>query len=193
MPMLFDNEPFNCDKFMEDEFLQLKEKYAIKNIIETGTYHGITTEFFCKNFDAVHTIELNETYFNVAKERLGKYENCRQYLGSSDELLAEILKQCGMNTIIFLDAHWWKNPLLGELELIKQSGVKPIVVIHDFKNPLHPEYEYDTYPEQNIVYEWDYVKNSVEQIYGNEYIRYYNENITESKRGCIFIIPIRNS
>jgi len=187
-PMAFDSEAFNGDKFIEAEFLQLKKKYNIKTVIETGTYYGVTTEFFAKNFDNVHSIEINETYLNVAKEKLKYYKNCKMYHGSSSELLFNILKEFGENTIIFLDAHWWKNPLLDELKAIKQSGIKPILVIHDFKNPEHPEYNYDTYPEQNIIYEWDYIKTAIEAIYGVNYEKYYNKEASESKRGCIFII-----
>ena len=50
MGMAFDKAPFNEDSYMEKEFLSIKDKYKIDVVVETGTYHGVTTEWFAKNF-----------------------------------------------------------------------------------------------------------------------------------------------
>ena len=46
--------PFNGDSFMKLDFLKLKEK-GFNTVVETGTYHGDTTEWLCDNFDKVYT------------------------------------------------------------------------------------------------------------------------------------------
>ena len=93
-------------------------------------------------------------------------------------------------TIIFLDAHWYTNPVLNELVAIKESGKKPILAIHDFMVPDHPEFGYDIYPEQEIVYDWKWIEKYIEDIYGPKgYTKEYNTEATGAMRGCIFILP----
>lgn len=92
--------------------------------------------------------------------------------------------------LIFLDAHWYKNPLLSELHAIATHGIKPVIAIHDFKVPDHPELGYDVYAKQNITYDFAYIKESIENIYGKDgYEYHYNSEATGDKRGCIFIYP----
>ncbi len=49
-------EPFNSDKIVEKEIIKLKELFNVKAVVETGTYFGVTTKFFCENFDLVYGI-----------------------------------------------------------------------------------------------------------------------------------------
>jgi antitoxin component YwqK of YwqJK toxin-antitoxin module len=94
------------------------------------------------------------------------------------------------NTIFFLDAHWYTNPVLNELDAIKESGKKPIIAIHDFMVPDHPEFGYDIYPDQNIVYNWEWIQGKIESIYGKSgYTKEYNNEATGAMRGCIFLFP----
>jgi len=190
MPMINETSAFNEDVYMCEEFLRLKNKYGIKTAIETGTYHGMTTAWLSKNFDKVHTTEVNKTYYAEAVKNLVGLNNISMNLSDSTQALPNILKQCDNNTIVFLDAHWYKNPVLKELEMIAQSGLKPIIAIHDFKNPKHPDYGFDIYPEQKIVYEWKWVVAYINAIYGEgKFEHYFNDKATGAKRGCVFILP----
>lgn len=190
MAMQFDNAPFNEDIFMENLFLNLKEKFGIKTVIETGTYHGKTTEWLANNFDRVSTIEVNETFFRTAARRLTKKKHVRMYMGSSSEKLGDMIQAADKPLLIFLDAHWYANPVLKELDHIKQSGEKPVLVIHDFKNPHDPTMGYDIYPEQGIVYDWDWVADKIIDIYGQGgFNKYYNTEATGARRGCLIIEP----
>ena len=39
-----------------------------------------------------------------------------------------------------------------------------------------------------VVYEWDWIKDRISEIYGKfEY--YYNREAAGMKRGCVFIVP----
>lgn len=193
MSMAFSNAPFNEDSFMEKEFLKLKDQFNIKTVIETGTYHGVTTKWLSENFNQIKTIEVNKTHYDKAKQFLNYIPNINMFLGESSLLLGEILK-LSPNPLVFLDAHWYTNPVLEELKQIKESGIKPVLVIHDFKNPHHPDFGYDTYPDQGIIYEWDWIKDKIEDIYGEHgvgYNYYYNSQADGAKRGCVFIAPIK--
>jgi len=190
MPMLHDSAAFNEDIHMGEEFLRLKDKFDIKTVIETGTYHGMTTSWLSKNFEKVHTTEINKAYHAEAIKNLHGVTNVTFHLSDSVKALPNILKECNNKTIIFLDAHWYENPVLKELEMVAQSGLKPIIAIHDFKNPNHPDYGFDIYPDQKIVYEWEWVEAYITSIYGEgKFQHYYNDKATGAKRGCLFTLP----
>lgn len=180
--------PFNDDIHLATKFLALRDKYAIKHIIETGTYHGNTTEWMAQNFENVYTCESNQTYFDIASKVLEPFPNVTNKLQDSRQFLESVLPTLDGPTIVFLDAHWYDNPLLGEIVAIGKYGKRPILAIHDFKVPGKPEFGYDTYP--GIVYEWNYIKKAVEEAYGTNNFRIeYNEVATGSMRGCIFVYP----
>lgn len=185
--------PFNGDTHLEKHFLALKEKFGITMVVETGTYHGFTTKWLGQNFDTVYTIESNPAYIDIAIKNImqdGGMPNITSLQGDSSKDLLQVIQACPQNLLIFLDAHWAKNPVLKELEQIKESGIKPVLVIHDFQVPGHPELGFDEYPGEKIVYNWEWIESRVEDIYGPEgYEKFYNTEATGAMRGCLFITP----
>ena len=181
---------FNQDVHLANKFLQLKDENQLDTVIETGTYHGVTTEWFANNFSKVYTVECNETYYRESQERVSKYPNINHNLMDSPVFLEKVLSEIDeTKTIIFLDAHWYTNPVLNELDSIRKSGKKPILAIHDFKVPDRPDFGYDIYPDQGIVYEWKWIESHIRSIYGDDFEIFYNEEAVGAKRGCIFIKP----
>lgn len=185
-------EPFNGDTFIEDEFLKLLHSYDLKVAIELGTCLGSTAIWLAEHFDTVYTVEINEDYASIAEERIGMKENVTLYVRNSLDALPLILPNVTNDTIFFIDSHWGaNNPLLKELAQIKEYGLKPVIVIHDMKVPDRPDLGFDEYPAENIVYQWDWIKDSIAEIYGESgFAFYYNSEATGAKRGCIFITPL---
>jgi hypothetical protein len=177
---------FNNDTFLELKFIELKNKYNIKSVIETGTYYADTTKWMSLNFDNVFTCEINEAVHNIAKAELYGYENVVHKNEDTRTFLPYALENSTGNTLVFLDAHWYENPLLEEIKIIGDSNKYPIIAIHDFKVPNKP-FGYDKY--HNISYEWSYINNSVDNAFPNGYKIEYNSQATGASRGCIFIIP----
>ena len=180
----------NCDKYAQLEFLRLKELHNLEYAIETGTCLGYTTDFLCTNFIEVKTIEINATFINIAKDnRLNKYQNCKMFFGDSATQLGIMLEGMTDKTFIFLDAHWGNHcPLKDELKQIANSKIKPIIAIHDFLVPNHPELGYDSINGQAFTYEW--LKEDIDAIYGvNQYEYHYNTISTGANRGIIYITP----
>jgi hypothetical protein len=88
--------------------------------------------------------------------------------------------------LFYLDAHSHiETPLLDELKAIAEAEIKPIIVIHDWKIPDRPDLGYDSYNGQDYTFEW--IKPSIEAIYGDEYAYYYNNQAEGAKRGVIYI------
>lgn len=186
---------FEGDIHLKEEFQRLIDKHKINVLIETGTYLGNTTKQFAEMVAIVFTIEQNEEYYWAANEKLAYIGNVTNLIGSSVQVLPMILSnpmvagEPKQNVLLFLDAHWGENnPLLQELEIIANHKIKPVIVIHDFKVPDHPELGYDSYDGQD--YEWSWIEKAVESIYGPDgYTYHYNTQAEGAKRGVIFIEP----
>jgi hypothetical protein len=183
---------FEGDTFAFEKFRNLVSEHKIDCIIETGTFLGSTTKKFADMVPEVHTIEVNESNYNKAKEYLVGIVNIHKHFGNSADVLVNILSNevpLDKNILFFLDAHWEQyNPLLDELKVIAEFGLRPVISIHDFKVPGHPELGFDTY--KDIVYEFDWIKPSIENIYGPDgYNVEYNSEATGAKRGLIYITP----
>lgn len=185
---------FEGDRHLGDEIKRLVDEYIVDWIVETGTYLGNTTLKLAEMSQYVHvcTVESNIGYYTEASMKfVGK--NITSFHADSADCLARLLpiiSQKSSRTLFFLDAHWGPhNPLLRELELIAQLDVNPVIVIHDFKVPDHPELGFDSYGGQD--YDWAWIENSINQIYGpNGFAYHYNSIAEVAKRGVIFIEPL---
>jgi predicted O-methyltransferase YrrM len=188
-PIELNSHGFEGDSFLRAEIERLYKTHWVDTIIETGTYLGATTLKFAEMCDHVWTIESNPTYYLAAAEKFTK-QRIFNRLGSSAELLPGILKtEHGNDLMFFLDAHWENNnPLLLELKAIADAEMTPIIIIHDFKVPGHPELGYDSYNGQD--YDWSWIEQSIIAIYGEYGYQYhYNEQAEGAMRGVIFIEP----
>jgi len=180
---------FSGDPYFKQAMLDIVEESGIKTIVETGTFKGQTTVGLAKMVDNVYTIEISEKYHAEVQPTLKPFSNIVSILGDGPKVLDEIIPELEGPVLFFLDSHWYKNPLLGELEAIAKHGIKPHIVIHDFKVPGKPDFGYDEYADQGITYEWDYVKNAVQKIYGDDFKMSYNAEAAGSKRGILFLAP----
>lgn len=188
--MAFEHGPFNEDPIIEKEFLILKEKHGIKTVIETGTYCGVTAAWLADNFEFVKTVEISEQYHGIAKKTLEGKNNVTAYLGDSVQILNEILPDKQLEPMMFfLDAHWYDHcPLLKELLAIAVAKIKPVIAIHDFKNPANKELGYDTYKGQD--FDFPFIAERIKNIYGSDgYSYYYNIRAKGAKVGIIYIFP----
>ena len=188
--MPYQSKALNNDTFACAEFLKLKEKFNIKTLVELGSCVFGSTKFFAQNFEKVITVEINETFRNIGLQRAEGLNNITSLLGDSVTKLPEMLSMCDNRTIIFIDSDWQTLPLMDELKLIKQSGLIPVIIVHDCLVPNEPKLGYDSYEGVDISY--DTMKPYLDDIYGeNRYEYHYNNDAesTDVKRGIIYIYP----
>lgn len=186
----FEKFPFNGDVWLESKLLDIKEKYNITSVVETCTCNGTNTEWFSKKFDAVSTCEMYPDNFNKAQKRLKRKKNISQYYGETRDCLPDMISFSTGNIMVFLDDKYFSNSLLDELQVIEDKKVKPVIVIHDFRNPFDLTMGYDTYPEQKISHDFGYVQPSLNKIYKNKFNFEFNKKSSGARRGCIFIYPV---
>ena len=181
----------NNDSYAANEFLKLKDKFNVKKVIECGSCCGGTSKWLGENFEEVITIEINEVFRNICLQRINGLTNITSILGDSVNHLPSILKNCTDNTILFLDDHWGEAfPLMDELKIIKQSGLKPVIIVHDCLVPNEPKLGYDSYGGVDISYV--NMKPYLDDIYGADgYDYHYNSDLesTDVKRGILYCYP----
>jgi hypothetical protein len=112
--------------------------------IETGTYHGYTTQIAIdQGFPLAKSIEVCERNYRIAVEKFANEPRVKLFLGSSRMWLPVII-QPELHTTFFLDGHYQGGPmdeqddvtqcpLLDELSVILSAPwkTKPFIIIDD--------------------------------------------------------------
>jgi len=132
----------------------LRDKYEIKDFVETGTHVGINAKLHSKNFDRVLSCEKITEYYDKAQRRLKDCPNVYVVQQDSSYFLKNIVQSIKNNPpdipaqiqtpLFYLDAHFYdpkmpsgkgKFVVLHELKALK--GLENCVIsIHDFCNNL---------------------------------------------------------
>ena len=178
------------DQYLLSTTIDLCEKYKITKFVETGSYHGGSAEIVSRYIRDVHTIENDPDLFKICQENLKNYSNVTLHFGNSSEILNKVLSEEDSNIFLFLDAHWglyW--PLLDEFKVIKQKNIKPVIAIHDFFVPPNGQFGYDVHPGDGTILNFDYINQSVTEIYNGQYEYFYNTKCSDINSGIIYIYP----
>lgn len=180
------------DNFVYREFQNLISRFNIKKIIETGTYYGWSSMKLAEFGLNVTTIESSQENYNIAVDNFSKsrFTNIKAILGSSPDVLKEILTEEDSDTILFLDAHWYEYwPIHDELRVCVEKKITPVIVIHDFFVPDengNAKFGFDKYGEQSL--DFNYIESFLNEIYGeNNYDYHYNSESDNVGQGVIYI------
>lgn len=179
---------FEGDFILEQEIRDLVSKHKINLILETGSMVGFTAKKFSEMAET-HSCEMKQSNFDQAKANA---PDAKFYLMSSPDFLKQMLALNKDKTILcYLDAHGpHTTPIIEELEVIAASGLKPVIVIHDFVNPLDPSMGFDSYQGQDYTYEW--LAKYFEKIYG-KFNYHYNTKAEGARRGVLYLEPITDT
>jgi predicted O-methyltransferase YrrM len=192
-PVTKSTTPFNADPECATYVKKLLTDLRINMAVETGTFHGTTTQWLARHIPKVHTVEISEHYRNIAMKFFQKEcPNIKFHLGNSPSVLQKvILPNISSNdrVVYYLDAHWnqyW--PILDELNAIATSSSKNncLIIIDDFQIPDHPHVPYDRYKGQALNY--DYIKTSIHKVFDDIHYEYYIP-VRNSKRGRFVAYP----
>ena len=160
----------------------LQENYKkYTNFIETGTFRGETIFQMEPYFSKLYTIEVNELlYKNVLKKYKGNKINF--YLGDSQNILDEIVRNIKNKSIFFLDSHYGGGshgrgkkdcPLYEELtSIILNHKDEAIIIIDDVR--LFGKKPGDETHTGKVVCDWrdiniDNILNIVKDRLTNQY------------------------
>jgi len=119
---------------------ELVDVFEVESMIETGTFQGVSTKYFAKYFDEVHSVELGQDLFDKAKTTLKPYPNIFLYQGNTVDRLSEMMDHCSGRIGFFLDAHYSggitargpsDQPIADELRVIFSKGHNDCVITMD--------------------------------------------------------------
>jgi hypothetical protein len=174
---------FEGDTYIGLEIMKLKDKFNLKNCIETGTQYGATTNVLAEIFNNVTTIEGDASHFVIAKERVKK-KNVVFIHGLSEKALKDVNFD---DVLYYLDAHGCEIggcPLKKELEIIAgKSHKNKAIAIHDFKVP-GKDFGFDSY-DYDLCFEE--IESYLINIFPKGFKYHYNEEADGAKRGIIYI------
>lgn len=182
-------EAINRDGRARRHFVRLAYRHHVETIVETGTFHGVTTEFLASLAPSVHSIEIDWRYLEIARGRLQTLENVQLHQGNSPEVLRKLLGGLKQPLLLFLDAHWGGYcPLQDELKTAASCGVRrPVIVIHDFLVP-GTDLGYDSY--QGKPFDLAMVEHHLPPLYPDGYTTSYNDETAEgARRGILYVEP----
>jgi hypothetical protein len=143
--------PFNGQRYRQELFHSLVEKFTPAAIVETGTYLGTTTELLAATGLPIFSVESNPRCYGFAKARFWRRRNVHLLRGDSRAALrmwfdGPLRWAHKHNLFVYLDAHWnYDLPLAEELEIVFGTCPNAIVMIDDFKVPCDCGYIYDDY------------------------------------------------
>jgi len=182
--------PFEGDYCLKSDYLKIINQFNPTLLIETGTHLGNTTEFIATLNIPFMAVEKDGNFFNITNEKIKHHKHVNLIQGDSAETLEaqfEYLKD--KKILAFLDAHWGGGFILErELELMAKLPIKPFLILHDFYNPEHPEYGYDSHDGHPYTYE--FYRPYIEKIYGQNYKHCFNSECDrKSTQGVLFINP----
>jgi hypothetical protein len=113
----------------------------LKHFIETGTHLGDTLADVAYDQSLSATsIELDEAYFNAAKQRFANYSNVTLLQGDSGIVMPAIVQQLKEPALFWLDGHFsggktskgeLETPISAELEAILKSPIAGHVILID--------------------------------------------------------------
>jgi hypothetical protein len=109
-------------------------------LIESGTFLGESTEYFATHVQQVYTIEVSDTLYQRARDRLARLPNVEVIHGDSGVVLESLLVRIDEPCVIFLDGHYSggvtshgakKVPIYEELHHVFSHPVKNHLVVID--------------------------------------------------------------
>ncbi len=111
-----------------------RKRYGLTHFIETGTHLGDTLAYIAQQ-KSVHatSIELDEAYYQAAKQRFVSYPNVTILQGDSGKLLPEQVRQLQAPALFWLYGHYsggdtgkgeLHTPVSAELEAVMDSPVR---------------------------------------------------------------------
>jgi hypothetical protein len=129
-------------------------RFQLRQFIETGTYVGDTLAYIAEDVEVTCTsVELAESYYQLAKQRFASYGNVTIIKGDSGTVLPSLVQSLQTSALFWLDGHYSggntaqgvaDTPVSSELRAILDSPIKSHVILIDDARCFNGT---DSYPE----------------------------------------------
>lgn len=130
--------------------------YAVKTLVETGTFLGDMVHACRKNFHQIVSIELDPQLYQNASRRFGSERHIKIHEGDSGNLLPKITAEISEPCLFWLDGHYsagitakgdLDTPIMNELSAICDHPIDAHVVLIDDARLFTGQGDYPTIDE----------------------------------------------
>ena len=112
---------------------------GLRVLVETGTYKADTVRALRRDFDEIHSIEIDESLHRAAVARCRRQGNARLHLGDSARLLGRVVADLDRPALFWLDAHFsgegtggrGGHPVVDEVREATGAGLGHVVLVDD--------------------------------------------------------------
>jgi hypothetical protein len=135
---------------------QYGRDYAVKTLVETGTFLGDMVHACRKNFHRIASIELDPQLYQNASQRFESDRHIKIYEGDSASLLSKISEEISEPCLFWLDGHYsagitakgdLNTPIMDELTAICDHPIDGHVILIDDARCFTGEDDYPTVGE----------------------------------------------
>lgn len=182
------------DPYFVSRLKRLIYKYPIDYIVETGVNEGKSTFQLSYMAPFVLGIDIDPVCVAVTDDRLTDYEayNYELIIGSSPDILKQVVPELPDTTLFFLDAHWGEHVthhwVLPD-EIMSLRPGKGVIALHDIKVP-GKDFGYDSYEHEGKikVFEYESIKEYLDKWSPYHEIE-YPDQAAGGYRGTALIFP----
>ena len=115
------------------------EKFALKTLVETGTYYGEMVAAMKGHFDRIYSIEFVPELAERATRKFARYPHVRIFCGDSRVLMPDVLALLTGPALFWLDAGYYgwvgkrgdQQRLSAELEMILSHPYRHLILLDD--------------------------------------------------------------
>ena len=139
----------------QEVLLAYAQRYGLRILVETGTYHGEMVAAMKGFFAEVISIELSPMLYAKARERFQRDRNVTLVQGDSGQEIGRVVAQLRQPALFWLDGHYSagetacgdkETPILEELGHILAAGdIGHVIIIDDARcfgsEPSYPTVE----------------------------------------------------
>lgn len=136
------DNPHSVTKFRQ--ILAVKRRTGAEDLLETGTFKGVTASRCARHFKRVVTVEIDDALYADASHYLSRHANVEAVHGDATKVLPQLLsKSSSKSMLVFLDGHFSggvtgssDHPEPALLELRALSDNKSMIagiIIDDFR------------------------------------------------------------
>jgi len=149
------------------------ERYALRTLVETGTYYGEMVAAMKHRFARIYSVEYDHQLAQRAARKFTRYPHVHIMEGDSQQVVPQLLRTISEPALFWLDAGYYgwaglqgdKQRLTTELEAILRHNVKGHVILMDDARGLNGQNGAPTVAELKQRIESEFPGRGVEVKY----------------------------
>jgi len=115
------------------------EKFALKTLVETGTYYGEMVAAMKNRFERIYSIEFDPALAERATRKFARNEHIKIFCGDSRVVMSEVLALLKSPALFWLDAGYYgwvgmqtdRQRLSAEMEMILSHPYPHVILLDD--------------------------------------------------------------